>query len=87
MPEPADGTPSDALQQAAVELIGAARSFLDAAEAIVRDPGTLRSVAGGVTGMLKVMGEAFLAAPGRAGSATGAPPAPGEPPVERIDLG
>jgi hypothetical protein len=89
MPEPADGTPSDALQQAAVELIGAARSFLDAAEAVVRDPGTLRTMAGGVTGMLKAMGEAFLAAPGDAGSAAGGRAARGtdDPPVERIDLG
>jgi hypothetical protein len=75
--------PAEALQRAAVELIGAARVFLDAAEGVVRDPAALRAVLGPVVGMMQTMGES-VASMLRPDPRTDAP---AEDPVERIDVG
>jgi hypothetical protein len=86
---------AEAFQRAAVELLGAARAFLDAAEAVVRDPTALGTVAASVTGVMRSMGEAViggvagLAEAARAAGSPGSEPADGSGSdgLERIDLG
>jgi|GEM_PF-4995038 hypothetical protein len=70
---------AEALQAAALQLISAARTFLDAAEQVVRDPDAVRQVASTASALAKGIVDAV--AP-RAPS----PPPPSEP-LERIDLG
>jgi hypothetical protein len=76
--------PAEALQRAAVELIGAARVFLDAAEGVVRDPAALRAVLGPVVGLMQTVGES-VASVLRPDARTEDPVT--EDPVERIDVG
>ncbi|HEX9260089.1 MAG TPA: hypothetical protein VF855_11175 [Acidimicrobiales bacterium] len=77
---------TQALQDAALQLLGAARSFLDAAEKVVTDPQAVQQMVGTVTGIAKsamaavkpIIAGATAAAPG------GSPPTSG---IEHIDLG
>jgi len=84
VPAMADGKAptGDVLQAAALQLIAAARQFLDAAEQVVRDPDAVRQVTGTATAIAKGVVEAVL--PG-AGGATARPGT--SDPVEHIDLG
>ena len=50
------------LQSAAKELIAAARSFLDAAEHLVEDPGVVRDAVATVTSLAALAGRAVMGA-------------------------
>jgi hypothetical protein len=63
-PGPEGGTALDHLQAAALELIAAARSMLDAAEEVVHDPDALRQAAGALSHVAKIASKAGRAAVG-----------------------
>lgn len=84
--------PLAALQAAALQLIGAARVFLDVAERAVQDPqvvgqlgAALAAVAKGVAGSLASAGGVGGAV--GTGGAVGGPTLADAPPLERIDVG
>jgi hypothetical protein len=72
----------EALQAATLQLIGAARQVLDAAEQLVRDPEAVTQVAQSMAAIARAAVQAVT--PGGAGS----PPAghPEDEPLEHIDL-
>ena len=53
VPAESDRGPADAMQDAALQMIAAARTFLAAAEDVVRDPSAVRDMAGTVTSMAR----------------------------------
>lgn len=71
----------EALQAAALQLITAARQFLDAAEHVVRDPDAVKQVTGTASAIAKIVIEAVVPSAG-----AGVPSAHAEA-VEHIDLG
>jgi len=77
LPQP--GT--DALQDAALQMIAAARAFLSAAEAVVREPGSVRDVAGTMTSMARSVLRSFAGDSGRPESDREP-----DPPIEHIDV-
>jgi len=85
--EPGPNPNLQAFQDAAVQLLGAARLFLDAAEKVVTDPQAVQQMVGTVTGIAKsavAMVKPLVTAAG-AGSSSSARPA--SAPIEHIDLG
>jgi hypothetical protein len=73
--------PGELLQAAALQLISAARQFLDVAEQVVLDPDAVRQAAGNATALARGIIESVV--PGMGGGAR----SNDEPPVEHIDLG
>jgi hypothetical protein len=73
--------PGEILQAAALQLISAARQFLDAAEHVVLDPDSVRQAAGDATALARGIIESVL--PGLGGGAR----SHDEPEVEHIELG
>lgn len=69
----------EAMQSAALALIGAARQFLDAAEQLVRDPDSVQEAAAAVAAMAKSAMSSVL--PPSPGASAGA-----DDPIERIDI-
>jgi hypothetical protein len=76
------------LQDAALQLLGAARMFLDAAEKVVTDPQAVQQVVGTVTGIAKsAMAMVKPIVAGATGTPAGSSAGSGASGIEHIDLG
>jgi hypothetical protein len=79
--EPNDGVAF--LQAAALEMIAAARAFLEVAEKVVQNPETVRTAVGTVGAMAKAMMQSMDTTSGRA---NGDADDEADPPIEHIQL-
>jgi hypothetical protein len=76
-----DRPATEAMQDAALQMIAAARAFLTAAEDVVRDPSAVRDIAGTVTSMAR----RFMR-DGAEGAAGGRDDDDDDPPIEHIEV-